>query len=70
MYSIFKKQKVTEEKIDNLCFPDSSVSTSSSNRSCLKSLQLIRKDGNFIVDLDNREDGPRRPVPAVNNLYY
>lgn len=36
MYSIFEKQKETEEKIEYPCFPDPSISTSGSDQPGLK----------------------------------
>lgn len=69
MFSIFKKQKKNEEEVDDPGLPAvSSCSTVclNSNQPDLKIPQL-NKNCDVIIDLGNRESGPRRPKLAVSN---
>jgi hypothetical protein len=72
MFSIFKKQKKTEEQVDDPGVVQVSSASTSSDQPNLISPQCNKKTDriNDLSDLGDRESGPRRPELAVCNMYY
>lgn len=70
MFSIFKKQKKTEERVDDPGVVQVSSASTCSNQPDLKSPQCYKNTHgiNDLADLGDRESGPRRPDLAVSNL--